>query len=154
VQAELLGNQSSTQSCVDIESSSARNAISSLSLRRIRSMPGCTLPTDKVKRLASLLASRKYSSKTELAKVLRISRTTANKYSRLLENSGQGLDDISLMSPKEIRAALFVEPRANFDSDRLTDLVSIFPDIAVSISTREKKLLDCWKNYRVSQPRG
>lgn len=60
-------------------------------------MPNHALSSDKVKRLAAFLVSRAYSSKAELANALRISRTTVDKYTQLLEKSGYAMGDIGLL---------------------------------------------------------
>lgn len=117
-------------------------------------MPSHTLSTDKLKRMAALLASRTYSSRTELAKALRVSRTTIHKYSRLFSESGYALNDISALCSQDIQAARFHARSRSPESERLTDLVRIFPNVSIHIAKREENLQACWKDYLNDYPNG
>ena len=117
-------------------------------------MPSHTLSTDKLKRMAALLDSRTYSSRTELAKALRVSRTTIHKYSRLFSESGYALNDIPALCSQDIQAALFHVRSRSPESDRLMDLVSIFPNVSIHIAKREEHLQTCWKDYLNGHPNG
>lgn len=113
-----------------------------------------TLSTEKLKRMAALLASGACSSRTELAKALHVSRTTIHKYSRLLSEGGYALNDFCKLSAKDIQAALFHQRSNSPESDRLTTLLAIFPEVSTQLVKMEKNLQVCWKDYRNDHPDG
>ena len=112
-------------------------------------MPQKRISISKIKRLI-VLYSVSNLSRSELSKLLKISRSTANKYINQYQNSGLVLSDIKKLAGQDLIQHLgFKKP---YYSKRYELLVKLFP--IIKEESENSSLKKIWKEYKRDRPSG
>jgi transposase len=118
-------------------------------------MGASRIASSKIKRLAALHVSDRIPSLSSRAKILRVAKSTVEKYRGFIEKSGYSFSGFAALRPREIDAILDQPAvRHRKPRQRYATLFTIFPQTQANLSEGTENLRQAWAAYKTHHPEG
>jgi hypothetical protein len=108
-------------------------------------MPQTPLPASTIRKLLHRCVTGNFSN-AQIARQLRISRTSATKYIYAFKKSSLSLCEIDSTPLEKITKILFPKSKSSFPSDRRIRLLACLPSIHHRVETEGLSVLDAWRD--------